>query len=144
MTHIHPTYLKHEHKRFVRHDAHRFLRADWRRYMRVGREHDALFGFFEGIGRKYSLHQPRVPRGNPNGGQWTSEDANGRSDPRVISDARPDPVRPGTQYAQNRPRGGFASVIINGQRVEPTPGQQARLAILEGQAREAIQRVQGT
>jgi hypothetical protein len=141
MTHIHPTYLQHERKQFVRNDAHRFLRADWQRYMRVAREHDPLFCFFSGIERKYSPGQPRVPRGSSNGGQWTSEGANGRNDPRVISDATSDPERPATQYAQNRPRGSFASVIINGQWVEPTPGQQARLAVFEGQAREAVQRV---
>jgi hypothetical protein len=125
----------------MRADAHRFLRADWRRYMRVGRNHDPVFRFFEKIECKYSPDQPRVPRGSSNGGQWTSEGASGRNDPRIMSDATSDHVGPNTQYAQNRPRGGFASVIINGQRVEPTLGQQARLAIVEAQARAAIQRV---
>lgn len=141
MTHIHPTYLEHERKRFMRPDAHRFLRADWRSYMHLGRRHDPIFHSFEEIARKYRSNQPRVPRGNPNGGQWTSDAANGRNDPRVISDAVPDLVDPDTQYAQNRSRGGFASVFINGQRIEPTPGQQARLTVVEAQARDAIQRV---
>ncbi len=41
-------------------------------------------------------NQPRVPRGNPDGGQWTSE---GTTDSRVLSDATPDPIVPWAQYA---------------------------------------------
>jgi hypothetical protein len=51
--------------------------------------------------RKYRPDQPRVPAGNPDGGQWTSEGGGPRDDPRVISDVTPDDVfRPGTQLAQ--------------------------------------------
>jgi hypothetical protein len=65
---------------------------------------------------KYSPDQPRVPAGNPDGGQWTSGGGTSggqdtrvaptanRNDPRVISDATPDPVRPGAQYAQDTQR----------------------------------------
>lgn len=142
MTHIHPAFLEHERKRFIRPDAHRFLRADWRRYMRAGYEEDPLCRFFERIERKYSLDQPRVPRGNPDGGQWTSDGSGtGHTDPRVVSDAI-DRAEPGAQYAQNRPRGGFGRVTINGQQVELTPGQQARLTVVEAQAWDAIRRVQ--
>ncbi len=42
--------------------------------------------------RKYSPDQPRVPAGSREGGQWTSGG--------VMSDAGPDPIRPGSQYAQ--------------------------------------------
>ena len=128
----------------MRPDAHRFFCPDWRRYMRAGQENDLLYKHFERFERKYSPDQPRVPQGSPNGGQWTNNGdpgASGRNDPRIISDAAPDSVSPSIQYAQNRPRGGFASVIINGQQVEPTPGQQARLAVVEAQARDAIQHV---
>src|SRR6478735_9306355 len=48
----------------------------------------------------------------------------------------------GSQYAQNRTRGTVSRVLINGQIVEATPGQQARLAVVEAQARDAIRRVQ--
>jgi hypothetical protein len=45
-------------------------------------------------GHGYDPTQPRVPAGNPDGGQWTSEvGGNGAgpiNDPRVISDATPD------------------------------------------------------
>jgi hypothetical protein len=52
---------------------------------------------------KYSPDQPRVPAGNPGGGQWTSESEGGAepaNDSRVISDAAPDNTwKPGAQYA---------------------------------------------
>jgi len=107
---------------------------------------------------KYRPDQPRVPAGNPDGGQWTIDagSAGGgsstahkpaagsrRNDPRVLSDATPDPIRPGSQYAQNRPRGGGVNpLVINGVEVEPTPGQAARLAVAEAQAQAAIREVQ--
>ena len=143
MARIHPVSLEHERKRFMRPDAYRYLRPDWRRFVRAGHENDPLYRFYERIERKYSSDQPRIPRGNPDGGQWTGDggSGNGRNDPRIISDAAPDSSRPGGQYAQNRTRGAFSRVIINGQQVEPTPGQQARLAVVEAQAQDAIRRV---
>ena len=48
--------------------------------------------------------QPRVPAGNPDGGQWTDGDGNsgaGSDDGVVLSDANPDnDWKPGAQYAQ--------------------------------------------
>ena len=61
--------------------------------------------------RKYSPSQPRVPAGNPYGGQWTSGGGGAGDTPatgsggQVLSDESPDPIRPGAQYAQNEPRG---------------------------------------
>ena len=50
----------------------------------------------------FNPNQPRVPAGNPDGGQWTSEGGASRNDPRVISDATPDNVWIlGAQYAHN-------------------------------------------
>ena len=70
------------------------------------------------LSRKYSPDQPRVPAGSREGGQWTSgggdppsnarpensrpirlADANHASGSRVMSDASPDPIRPGARYA---------------------------------------------
>lgn len=99
--------------------------------------------------------QPRVAVGSREGGQWTADGtgAGSRSprsqsatrpppinDPRVLSDGVPDnDWMPGAQYAQGpRARG---PIIINGSRVEPTPGQAARLAIVEAQSRDGIRRV---
>lgn len=58
----------------------------------------------------FNPDQPRVPAGNPDGGQWTSgggiparvrlADASPVASPGpVMSDATPDPIRPGAQYA---------------------------------------------
>jgi len=114
-------------------------------HVRPGFEHEFPFELYE---HKYQPDQPRVPVGSPDGGQWTSEGAGGssgsggRSDTRVISDATPDPVRPGARYAQNRPRSAVRSFLINGQFIEPTPAQAARLTVVEAQAQDAIRRVQ--
>jgi hypothetical protein len=140
---IHELALEHALKHWMRADAHRFIRPDWRRFAKPGSEIEAFYERFE---RKYRPDQARVPAGNPDGGQWTSEGGgagNGRNDPRVVSDAMPDAVKPGAQYAQNRSRGsGFAPVMINGMEAEPTPGQAARLAVAEAQAQDAIRQVQ--
>jgi hypothetical protein len=48
------------------------------------------------VNRRYKANfnpdQPRVPAGNPDGGQWTSDGGGngGINDPRVVSDALPD------------------------------------------------------
>ena len=57
----------------------------------------------------FNPDQPRVPAGNPDGGQWTSgsgaagsDTGGGINDPRVLSDAAPDNIWiPGARYAQN-------------------------------------------
>jgi hypothetical protein len=88
------------------------------------RAHDAVCREWELVkgefyARKYSPNQPRVPAGTREGGQWTSDGAGGvlgnggGSTSRVrladagnvlgspvMSDATPDPVIPGSQYAQ--------------------------------------------
>jgi hypothetical protein len=94
--------------------------------------------FFRSLKAGFNPSQSRVPRGNPDGGQWTSEGGGGggRNDPRVLSDVTPDDEwRPGAQYAQNRARGG------SGRGEPPTPGQAARLAVAQARAKEAIARV---
>ncbi len=58
--------------------------------------------------RKYRPDQPRVPKGNPHGGEWTREGASGPAGVPgvVLSDATPDNTwKPGTQYAANEPPG---------------------------------------
>jgi hypothetical protein len=142
---INSAYLEHQLKRWMRPDAHHFVRADWRKFVRPGFEAGHPFALYE---RKYRPDQARMPPGSRDDGQWTDEEGgggsqSGRNDSRVISDASPDPVRPGAQYAQNGPRRpASGGVVINGQRVEPTPGQSARLAVVEAQAQDAIRRVQ--
>ena len=56
--------------------------------------------------KAYNPNQPRVPAGNPDGGQWTKiGDASGRTDERVISDALNNVV-PGERYAARNERRG--------------------------------------
>jgi hypothetical protein len=122
---------------------------------------------------KYSPSQPRVPAGNPRGGQWTDRSGGGGglgvgsfgsgdgegsaegggadvsanpdseaiNDPRVISDADPDGIKPGEQYAQAGGRRSGTSVRINGQIVEVSPGQAAELQAVQARADGAIARV---
>jgi hypothetical protein len=52
--------------------------------------------FFAAL-RKYSPDQPRVPKGNPDGGEWTKE-ADGRPSPGA-SDGNPGGPKPGVRYA---------------------------------------------
>ena len=59
-----------EQKRWTRPDAHCFIRPDWRRFVKPGYADQFPFSRYE---RKYSPHQPRVPAGMSEGGQWTSE-----------------------------------------------------------------------
>jgi hypothetical protein len=93
--------------------------------------------------KKYSPDQPRVPAGNPGGGQWTSDGENEpANDSRVVSDVTPDNTAiPGAQYAQNTRRGGGGSILINGEWLDPTPAQAARLTVAEAQAQDALARV---
>ena len=92
---------------------------------------------------KYSPDQPRVPAGNPDGGQWTSDGGSGPADDsRVVSDVTPDNTWiSGEQYAQNTRRGGGGPILIGGNWLEPTPAQEARLTVAEAQARDALARV---
>jgi len=116
MPYIHPAALAHELRRWMRPDAHRFISPSWRRVVQPGSEAAAIFSRYEA---KYRPDQPRVPKGVPEGGQWTDDGGAGGSGASqssgngngstnkpagsstpgvVMSDATPDPVRPGSQY----------------------------------------------
>ena len=135
----HPAWVEHQRRRFMRPDAQRYIRPDAQRFFRPGTFESFVAQHLE---RKYD-GQPRVPAGNPEGGQWTDEGgAGGRNDPRIISDADPEAVRPGSQYAQNRTgRGGGARIRIGGREVELEPGQAACLSEVHARAEAAIARV---
>jgi hypothetical protein len=82
----------------------------------------------------FNTNQPRVPAGNPDGGQWTSAGGGG-SDPRTLSDVTPDNAwKPGARHANRSRRGSGRSVEMEG-------GQANRLAEAEARARDAIGRV---
>ena len=91
----------------------------------------------------FNPNQPRVPAGNPDGGQWTSAGASpSRSDPHVMSDATSGADwKPGARYATNQSGRGTIRVRIGGQWVEAEPGQAARLTVAEARAQDAIRRV---
>jgi hypothetical protein len=96
----------------------------------LGRAHD-----------HYDPNQPRVPKGHPDGGQWTNdyhEVANSefadQDNYRALSDLVPEDFwRPGAQYASRR--------VVGGRGGPPTPGQLARLEAARIRARDAIRRV---
>jgi hypothetical protein len=64
----------------IEYQIRRFLRPDWRRFWKPGHENDPLYKLYESAERKFDPEQPRVPRGQSEGGQWTSGDAQLASD----------------------------------------------------------------
>lgn len=80
------------------------------------------------LDRRYREDQPRVPAGNPDGGQWT--DGGGAS---ATSDGR---VRV-AQAENERDRSSLLARFP-----EATPGQEARWAVSDAWARDAIARAQ--
>ena len=100
---------------------------------------------FDEFRRKYNYNpnQPRVPAGNPDGGQWTDAGGGGggsgnADDGRVISDALPDGLIPGARYAQARGRG---SRTLVGRWPGATPHQEVMRAISASEAEIALERV---
>lgn len=57
---------------FMQPDACRFLRPDWKRFVQPGFA-PVFLSQLEGKAN-FNPNQPRVPKGNPNGGQWTYEE----------------------------------------------------------------------
>jgi hypothetical protein len=108
--------------------------ADWQtslqlRRMRAllwGRVLDAKLAALDRAVKAFDPNQPRVPAGNPDGGQWTDGGGGGGDD--ATSDVRVAQVRRG-----RRGRGSDA---------EATQAQLAVRDIREAQAREAIRHVQ--
>lgn len=99
-------YIRPDAELFMRHDAHRFLTLEAKGWRHPdGKLFDPFFRY-----RKagFDPAQPRVPAGNPDGGQWTDSGSSGGNpggginDRRVISDATPDNEwKPGARYAAN-------------------------------------------
>jgi hypothetical protein len=139
MTHVADAYVAHERTRFMRPDSHRWVRSDAARFLKPGTD---VASVFPTLDRKYAPNQPRVPAGSGReSGRWTDGGGgNGINDPRVIPDSDRDVAAPGERYAQNRPRSG-GRVLINGQQVELTPAQGARLSAAQAGAQSAIARI---
>ncbi len=134
MTQIKDAWLERRRRRWMRPNAHLYIRRDTWRFMPPGSPRyvgrDVVKYFWpdpEGdrapddrpraYQHKYAPDQPRVPAGNSDGGQWTSEDGNGvakpsigtaRNDPGVLSDVTPDNFfEPGTQLAANETQSSY-------------------------------------
>lgn len=65
---------------------------------KVGREWPILVGS-ELRKAGFNPNEPRVPAGNPDGGQWTSESGASAGDLQILSDAPDTGWIPGAQYA---------------------------------------------
>lgn len=141
---MHPAYEAAQRQRWLRPDADRWLRPDAARFLAPGVDPSSAL---PALSCKFNPNQPRVPAGNPDGGQWTdggggAGGSGGINDPRVISDVDPDDWLAGEQYAQNRSgRGSGRFLSIGGQRYELTPSQAARLEVARAEADAAIARV---
>jgi hypothetical protein len=114
----------------------RLLRWDWYLFTTIM---DLKFLELE-LARKagFNPNQPRVPRGNPEGGQWTR--VGGGSGTSAGRFGRRYPSTRPTQLVSSRPRGS-GRVRIGGRLVEATPAQQARLTVSQARARAAERRV---
>jgi hypothetical protein len=87
----------------------------------------------------FNPNQPRVPRGNTDGGQWTRVGGGGSGTSTSLVGEGGTPSRQ-PQLVSSRPRSS-GTVRIGGRLVEATPAQQARLAIFNARARDALRRV---
>jgi hypothetical protein len=68
MPSYHDAWLRHQQSRWLRPDGDRWVRPDAARFLAPGADVTKAFPV---LARKYSPDQPRVPAGNPDGGQWT-------------------------------------------------------------------------
>ncbi len=158
-------WLRPDGDRYLRHDAERYMKpapfdheafiAEWRakKSAEVISAHEAINPLSDPgvrrllaelkfelllwqLRRKYRPDQPRVPAGNPDGGQWTSSGGQGTkpgddAEPRlVLSDVNPDEPVLGAQYAElNRPGIGHNQPPIDvPERRPPTPQERHRIA----------------
>lgn len=114
----------------------KFLRLKWRlafvRWQRTAERWVAT------IKANFDPNQPRVPAGNPDGGQWTSTGGG-----EILSDASPDTfTKPSAQVAQAGPRTpATSSIRVGGRRLPATPGQAMRFGAADRRARRLTERV---
>lgn len=127
----------------------KFSRLKWRRAF-SNWERKAT-RWVEAIKAGYDPNQPRVPAGNSDGGQWTSDVGSGsgtsrRPDRSNTTGSKPghsrSPGKPRVQLAQARGPGGGPTVRIGNRRLPATPGQAARFEAANRRAKTLIKRVQ--
>jgi hypothetical protein len=83
MTDLHAAWLAKHRARFLRHDAHRWIRHDMHRFLRPEYPARQWRPRPEAKGR-FNPDQPRVPKGNPDSGQWTADGGTGSGRPEVL------------------------------------------------------------
>lgn len=98
-------YLTRQRERWTRPNAHLFVRPDWRRFVPRDQD-DHPFALYE---NKYRPDQPRVPAGNPDGGQWTCAGEGGSGGP---EEAELPPNAKPTQYIA-RERSTVAEMLLS-------------------------------
>jgi hypothetical protein len=84
--------------RWMRPDAHRWIRPDAARFLVPGTDPREVYPALQ---RKFNPDQPRVPAGNPDGGQWT--DGGGR-----LEQIQYQPDKPPIDLLEERNLGGHA------------------------------------
>ena len=166
MAHFDEAWREHRHSRFTRPDGERYLRPDWRRYLRpdpklyltpkgyeqwlrdhevevsdrvdagvLNAEREALLRLKTEVAALrarlrlqqvladfkagFKPDQPRVPAGNPDGGQWTADEGNASA----------------TDLSASRRR------TTTGRFPGATPAQEARLAVAQARAEDAVRHV---
>lgn len=128
-------YVRSDAQRFTRPAAPRFLRPDWKRHVQPGFDPLFIHALLEGKAN-FNPDQPRVPKGNPDGGQWTDEgggsDGNGGTeDNRDFHD----------EYSATRRRDRPPRRWIGDRLLDISAEDQIRLDSYESQANSAIARV---
>lgn len=91
----------------------------------------------------FDPNQPRVPAGNPDGGQWTGTGGPRGGTGQILSDATPGNLwRPGVRVAQaGRPRGSGFPIRFGGQTYDATAGQAARYSAADARASAELRRI---
>ena len=126
----------------------KFLRLKWR--LSVDRWRSKAVALVIAAKDGFDPNQPRVPAGNPDGGQWTGSVSGGsensrRRDPdagRLLSDPTPDNIqKPSTRLAQARGPRVRSSIQIGNRRLPATIRQATRYDALGVQAQRLHDRV---
>jgi hypothetical protein len=99
----------------------------------------------EAVKANFDPNQPRVPAGNPDGGQWTDGGGTGGRLPRgsgTLLDVGDSPSERVRLAQARRGRGGSGRIQLgNGQFAEPTPAQAARYEVIRARAKALARQV---
>lgn len=118
----------------------RFARLKWRRAF--DQWESKLARWVEAAKTGFNPNQPRVPAGNPDGGQWTGG-GGGAGDGPVLSDANPDFfTKPGTRVAQARGPNRGSTIRVGNRRLPATVGQSMRFGAADRRAKQLVKRAQ--